>query len=90
MRVRVCVHVCVCVCGCPGDERAEGRGGEQPVGAGGEGGVLPAHVGPEQRVPRGAGHDAADGERAVPEGRDLYHVAPGGRGPKCNSFFLVK
>ena len=79
--------VCVCVCGCQGDERAEGRRGQQPVGAGGEGGLLPAHVGAEQRVPRGAGHDPADGERPVSEGRDLYHVAQEGTRTKVQLIF---
>lgn len=62
------------LCQLPGDGHPEGRRGEQPVGAGGEGGLLPAHVWTQHRLPPGSGYDPADGVHEISQGWDLHHV----------------
>lgn len=57
-----------------GDGHPEGRGREQPVSAGGEGGLLPTHVWTQYWLPPGSGYDPADGVHEVPQRWDLHHV----------------
>lgn len=60
----------------PGDGHFERRRGEQSVGPGGKGGVLPAHVWTQHRLSGRSGNDAADGVHEIPERRDSNPVAP--------------